>query len=1835
MPLTKEQREAAATELAAIKDDLATRAKARDYYTKGYVSPEDATALRAQAKSPTEYARQVVNHGDAFLHGANTATASFMAMLAMPSPFIGGPIVPLAARTANKLTTEAIGLGRTLAQGAFAVHGAYVPAIDELARHYREQIDKNVFGVPIDPIERSGYEAAYPKAFELVSDIAAFAATAAATDGLGEAAMIPRVLKVAGGARMTAGLTLVGGIGGGVIASATAPDSNDGFRIVKGVTIGLGAGALVSTALAGRGVGAQDRLLRLAAMQETMGATGMGAALRVAPRLAFGRLAQSGMQGGAYVTLSAMGQGESPDKAVAAGVESALEFVGYDIAFMGFGKASRWLPVRNALAQTWAQRAESMGLPSRLAAMTGKAGAVGAQAAPGAILGGLVGGPAGAAIGGAISARNAAKLQAELLTVASRLKSTGAITDDVIQKVITGNWKALSGPEAASVTKALLKDTVETVIGGLDRNMALAVREAMGSDAVKMADDVGGFLPAEISQIRTEYGQITKEMTELTASGVEATSPEIVQRSRRLFELAERHSQLLDEIASEDLAWQVANPATTTSNQAIEAWKARLGEVDEVFKVHSEKDLLSKGRKYIDDLVDERFAQHIAEEDIVPFSPIARYARMARELNLVNKADTAALKKAAPAGVGRVKGVTPGTITEQGFNSAPLELSSAREWAAKRGFLLTYNSATRQFALNSTLEGGSPLLASAPTLRELWSKVGGMSGEAGFVESGLARILGGGFGGAFLAPIVLRSAGLTDENDSLLAQAGIGFAAGALLGAAMLRAGGAKLSKEAEQVVAKFTRPTVEDGLTREEAAKYVGKLDKDFKTTINGKQVGGRRLYNAMPHEQQIAHTVEVLDRWPGINTFKDGKRGMVTLTPDKRKAMFERDLLRFAPYSWTPDEFDTITKKFFATTEALGYNKNEAMKVFQGWLGWTTTPLADRGHANITKTSLKLLAADAKNPFNTAKGIEELRQRATLGEVIAGPPMPLPQNYRNANSALNKHGVPEASVVAKLQAEIEANMPTTAQHIEGEIVPWWSFVSGLAPTARFYRYADQLVKAGDAVGQLIYDVTHSIFEGVQSANKIDHTDRTRIVQIFRAIDSREEMEMVRTAVENKAFRESLVGKNDRVLQAADGVRQFLREKADLLGLPDMARIEDYFPWIYNYRTRAELAEMAKRGVVPNDRNFAFDMALPKHVSFNNLKSRTADSPLGERANVMESLLMYSHGANRKYYMDQMLANITPEKFAAIRKSQPWLANDLGKWVLDTVGVPTPGTLIAQRMVEQIGLKLESVPMFNRMPLAREILDRYFFNKGGASGLSRLATSWAYNSKIAFNFLSAATNVSQMILNGATEYGLLNVLVSSGQGLAIATADKVPVLAPIIDAFSPKTAEFRRLLTERGILSETAQRHFDALAQYEARFGTNRAHFAITSMMSGAIAGAAGTAALDHYGDYDFSIAGGAATGAALAGVGAYKSQVARRALGFVRDLSTFSFNMVETWNRATIGTAGIKEARATLAAEASPVALATKKAYEVFDSALVGTLGGAAIGHNFDESGEYGGAQAGAIAGGALGLLGSVVGESRTTRTARALKTIRESPVAYDSRIVREQAKVGLRAYTDDEVATLYAQMQTDLTQFRLGKEGRGYYLNTPLGQAMGALQSYTLNQAEFVGGRMQSFLDSVAKVSNGEGGEIDFRVLRYGAFVMALGAVYTSLIGTRSGDGDDPDYWVSRFGFGVTPFLVYDDTAKKWKVLPPTDMFKGPLVGDITRTANSLLKLATDKDAYDSFPDAADDLILNLFPGARAIKADNTRKAGAQALSLHREGTLEVSGAQAPRLQQRQPR
>jgi hypothetical protein len=429
-------------------------------------------------------------------------------------------------------------------------------------------------------------------------------------------------------------------------------------------------------------------------------------------------------------------------------------------------------------------------------------------------------------------------------------------------------------------------------------------------------------------------------------------------------------------------------------------------------------------------------------------------------------------------------------------------------------------------------------------------------------------------------------------------------------------------------------------------------------------------------------------------------------------------------------------------------------------------------------------------------------------------------------------------------------------------------------------------------------------------------------------------------------------------------------------------------------------------------------------------------------------------------------------------------------------------------------------------------------------------------------------------------------------------------------------------MLKERGIFGHLDQALFDDIAKHEAVYGEVRPFSVFSGATTGGTAGSALTAGYNLLADDDASIAMGALAGAGVAGLAASRVNLSRKLLMHTREASTFMFNFGETLNRSVTGIGGFKEAVAAEKAAKNAAYAAVQGTKEVIEHTIVGAFGGGALGYMSGEEGNAGASTVGGALLGAAALGGAFAlkGERNYIRVQRSRMNIERygQEFVFGDRIIHEQAKKGMLPFTANEINELYAAQVVEFTQFRMGKEARGRMMNTPTGQAMGALQSYTINQLDFIGGRAQSFWESLARSMNGEGTAIDFRVFRYGAFVMGMGAVYSALF---SGLGYDhnPKYWMSRVGFGILPFLRYDDQAKSWEV-NVLDTFKGPVISDIENSSNNILKLLSDPDAHRSFLDVADDVAKKIFIGARQIQQEADKNDGVMLKSLLKEGVLD---------------
>lgn len=365
-------------------------------------------------------------------------------------------------------------------------------------------------------------------------------------------------------------------------------------------------------------------------------------------------------------------------------------------------------------------------------------------------------------------------------------------------------------------------------------------------------------------------------------------------------------------------------------------------------------------------------------------------------------------------------------------------------------------------------------------------------------------------------------------------------------------------------------------------------------------------------------------------------------------------------------------------------------------------------------------------------------------------------------------------------------------------------------------------------------------------------------------------------------------------------------------------------------------------------------------------------------------------------------------------------------------------------------------------------------------------------------------------------------------------------------------------------------------------------------------------------------------ATGALLGG--AARTAMLRYAAHRTLHAATWLFNIAESINRNVTASGAALEARGALRAAAAikgGKSLSKVRSVERISTTAESTVVGAGVGaatgallvDDPDDRGEAAalGAGIGALGGAMLG----VVSEPRKLKVMREITEFEQTSLPLIRNLRKEFMKEG--PITEEEATRWIMEQYTMMTQFNFGRASRGTYLRTPLGEGMFALQTYMLNQAEFLGERWSSFMRSMPG-KEGSLGNIDTRILRHMMLLMGAGSVMTALYGF-TGDERGPNYWASRIGFGLMPFVIWNEAAQKWNIVNPASALAGPFVTDVVRTTMVYFKLATDPVARTEWTQNIDGLFERLLPMLKQTR--NTPETVGAALDfLGHEGLAEYA-------------
>lgn len=354
-------------------------------------------------------------------------------------------------------------------------------------------------------------------------------------------------------------------------------------------------------------------------------------------------------------------------------------------------------------------------------------------------------------------------------------------------------------------------------------------------------------------------------------------------------------------------------------------------------------------------------------------------------------------------------------------------------------------------------------------------------------------------------------------------------------------------------------------------------------------------------------------------------------------------------------------------------------------------------------------------------------------------------------------------------------------------------------------------------------------------------------------------------------------------------------------------------------------------------------------------------------------------------------------------------------------------------------------------------------------------------------------------------------------------------------------------------------------------------------------------------------------------------------------RDTLIAPFSTVEAVNRSMA--AGGAQRSAKKAREFATFTPGQKTFSNVKQAVGEAAIGASAGGLFFSQQGDLDNRTKNAVTGALVGATvgaGTGIGGFKKNRLARIGKELEF--LDTEGLFI-----AGLKKFVDEgpptieEVEKVYMRQVLDMTQFRFGKEARAAALRSPMGEIAGALQSFTLNQIEFAGSRIDSFWTSVGRqvgavgetqgaanlgkglAKDAFGGELDTRIFRHAALVAGMGGALTAL--TFQLDSDHtPMYWLSRVGFGLLPMVSYNENAETWQLNELGQHFTGSFANDVFNATRTAWFLMFDERARYQWDQQLDRLSQQIFAALRQLpKWDEV--AGESLMKLKAERTSEM--------------
>jgi hypothetical protein len=1217
------------------------------------------------------------------------------------------------------------------------------------------------------------------------------------------------------------------------------------------------------------------------------------------------------------------------------------------------------------------------------------------------------------------------------------------------------------------------------------------------------------------------------------------------------------------------------------------------------------------------------------------------------------RSSVARLITGAPAAVGSAAGkaagalaratrrILPESVTPQSASQPARTLPDIIAWGRQHGLSIASELRDGEARVVARHQGAT--IAEAKGIEQLMDKIVALAkdqqvmgrasaaGQAGFVNTGFGLrafgattggVLGsllGGLGGAVISGMSRGKYDTDPDAETPVKYALLGGIMGAIGGA---RLAGWALRHEVAPALKLFHVPTT-DLLTSTEVSGMVGKASKRGGPT--------QEKFLRFPVTDQITHlTSRIKDM---ANT-----RGVDAAQLRQR---FHNTLRKFAPSHIPIASYDALQQQVIDGAIATGHTPAEAHSLWLGMLVRTFTHYSKRGGRGDRPNLAILASQEAPSLFGNELELDKLRQIVATTDVMSGLPTATPTGgveaaVRNFRQMLT----PEAGVWKKLMEVADRQVSSAGGAIRaieeidtGGRGPFGLLGASFRPPEQYRTAALAMLARPETsrAGQMILDYFTGVNAAVINIRKEVDEYYVRLNNVFEGLTSREERSKIRGIIEDPAIAEQARTDNPALYEAAGQFRGILRELADRLGMPEQARIEDYFPWIYNSRS---LEDMRKAKLLPDPANMWVPRGsgIPEYKVFRQLLSRNNREPLG---NIIEDPLeagaIYINGAIRKIHLDRVLARFNEPFVEELARVQPYIASDMVRWFLDIFGMPTRMQIASMLTMRKVGLNLErfaAAAGFNHSELVNEFIDRYFLGPGAPAKFSRAVRGFEFYSKLGGNFISPIVNLTQLG-NTGTDLSLPDLLIggagfafTAGRGRIAEMAEQrgVKRVAGFID---PNAQGRAKLAMGRsiGVWSDNTKRMLDRMHDTLQAGRQSNVNLILGGTLGGGLAGAA------FFGDEDSRLGEFALGGAVGAGAATFATRVFRRSLQMMRDTIIFPFTAAEAINRSMTTGGALRAATRARAIRSGERSATGAVASEVAGLAGLGAGSAAAFEGSKGED-PTGAAAVGGVAGLGAGLASR--NRPRFGRILGELDAIEESL----GRVAFRKALADMGPITQQEVDTWYARQVLDMTQFRFGREGRAQILRTLPGELAGTLQSFTLNQIEFVGSRVQSFTHSLGEAAGAgtgvraapgvvTGGKLDVRIFRHLALIAgAAGALSAFSAGLDSDKG--AYYWMSRIGFGLLPVLNYNEDAEQWQISDVGQHLQGPFFGDLLRATRTAMKLMTDPVAQRRFDEQLDTLSRQVFSSLKNLE-DTNEAIAVGARRLHMEGIAGLVEAQ----------